>query len=131
MVTVENEYTRQQVIRMNGAIAHIGAPSFWLHCGNQKWLTEWHQYFGPICLNAKTEDPRDKQPSEKSMFWNVAVWWKNQGAKVIGGIGQWKYPPPRMMRYRKIGNANVIAHDDGPDVIQMQVGWVDDWNGID
>jgi hypothetical protein len=128
----ENEYTTMVAIPIAGprgrvGIIDIAPPSFWLVYGKQRWLTEWHPWFGPIDLDKRTESPKDNQPGEKSMFWRIAVWWKNQGAVVVDGVGQWRFPPREVVRCRMVGNRKVIARDDGPDVFDVELDYIDDW----
>lgn len=105
--------------------------SFWLIWKNQRWLTEWHHYFGPSELSKKTGDPKARQPGEKSMFWKCAVWWKNQGAKVVDGIGQFKEPPKRLIMYRVENGLRILVNELGPGVVWTFDGWLDKWNGDD
>lgn len=82
-----------------------------LRRGDQEWLVEWHRYFGPILLNKTTQEPRKTQPGETSWFWLVAQWWKDQGCRVVDGVGVWDEPPVVEVRYTKlrgkwVANAN-------------------------
>lgn len=91
-MTDEQKYTgNNHILGSRIHIAACNAPVL-LRDGDQEWLIEWHYYFGPCRLNKRTGDPLAKQPAEKSRFWLVAQWWKDQGAKVVDGVGVWQEP---------------------------------------
>jgi len=50
----------------------------------KEWFFEMHNYCGPILLK-KNGDPRERQPSEKSIFWEIVSQWAQQGNKVVDG----------------------------------------------
>lgn len=108
MTTDEQIYTGNNHIR--GPRFHMSMPNppVLLRDGNKEWLVEWHHIFGPSRLNKRTGDPLPKQPGEKDRFWLVAQWWKDQGAKVVDGVGQWKQPPIVEERYRLVGRKRVL-----------------------
>ncbi len=103
-----------------------------MSCGNEpvlirdrgnEWLMEWHYYFGPAILNKRTHSPLAKQPGEKSRFWMVAVWWKDQGAKVVDGIAIWKEPPIVTERFRRVNKSNFVADANGEVVRRHYEGY--------
>lgn len=71
----------------------VGNEVVELRHGRSRWFVEWHHYFGPIACS-KSGDPKPRQPGEKSKFWFVAQLWKDQGCRVIDGVGQWQMPQP-------------------------------------
>ena len=59
--------------------------------GGKTWFLEWHHYFGPIACN-RHGDPLPKCPGPRSRFWLLAQLWKDQGCRVVGGVGVWEMP---------------------------------------
>lgn len=116
-----SEYTEMQVLRGPNMIVDIGPPSFTLVCGTQKWLTEWHPWFGPHVVT-KSGDVSKRQPDERSRFWDVAQWWHDQGGKVVDGIGVWEEPPKRIEYMQHIGGRTYVQADGpGPGVVERLV----------
>lgn len=89
-MTDEQKYTGNNHLLGHGVHIAVGNPPVLLRDGDDEWLMEWHYMFGPTRLNKRTLDPCQMQPGEKSRFWLVAAWWKDQGAKVVDGVGVWE-----------------------------------------
>lgn len=114
-----------------GAEMHIALgnePVTIVHRG-VSWLFEWHYYCGPTVLNRKTGDPLKNPPGEKSPFWLVSQWWKDQGCRVVDGIGQWDEPPIVEKRYRRINKRNLIADESGDVILRHWKGY-ESWGTI-
>lgn len=57
----------------------------------KEWIFEDHPYCGPSVLN-KRGDPLEKQPAQKSPFWECVNLWYQQGKKIDNGICLWVAP---------------------------------------
>lgn len=93
-----------------------------------RWVFEWHYYFGPSRLHGKTLDPLANQPGERSPFWRVVQWWKDQGCRAVDGIAQWEEPPIIEQRFRRVGR-NLIADESGSVVMRFWKGY-EKWGPI-
>lgn len=112
-----------------GIHIQYGGDPFWLIDGNQKWFTEWHIFFGPTRLNAKTHNPCENQPGERSRFWLVVQWWHDQGGVVVDGVGVWKEPPIVEARYTKIAKGKWVPDPNGEKLVKHYEGY-ENWNFI-
>lgn len=90
---MSKEYTGNNHVIGTTFHMSVGNPSFILrdHDGKE-WLCDWHYYFGPTALSKRTGEPLKRFPGERSRFWLIAGWWKEQGGVVVDGVGQWKEP---------------------------------------
>ncbi len=106
-------YTGNKHLLGAGMHLAVGNPSLEIVYRDKRWLFEWHYYSGPSVLSRRTHDPLDKQPGENSMFWKVAVWWKDQGCQVVDGVAQWDEPPIVESRFRRINKSNLWPDENG------------------
>ena len=90
MTETQQKYTGNNHIIGSGFHMSVGNPSFRLRLGDKEWLCEWHYYFGPSVLGKRTSNPLTRQPGVRSPFWIIVQWWKDQGAKVVDGVGVWE-----------------------------------------
>lgn len=85
------QYTGCNHLIGDGFHMSLANPLVKLIDGNSAWYLEWHHYFGPIACK-RNGDPLSKCPSEKSRFWIIAQLWKDQGCRVVDGVGLWDWP---------------------------------------
>lgn len=110
----EQTYAGNNHILSPGVHIAVGNPHFQLCIGSRRWFTEWHYYFGPSVVHGKTGDVLDKQPGERSAFWLIAAWWKDQGCRVVDGVGVWDYPPVETVTCAKTGRTHQEWKGYGP-----------------
>ena len=54
------------------------------------WSFEMHPVCGPVTVNPSTGAPMERQPAERSSFWNAVHLWLEQGRLVDKtGLCQW------------------------------------------
>ena len=123
MPSDQQTYTGNNHVLGRGIHIAFSNPSVLLKRGREKWLLEWHHYFGPIRLHGKTKEPLEKQPDEKSWFWRVAQWWKDQGCRVVDGVGVWDYPPVIETRWTQIGKRSYVADPNGERIRKQWQGY--------
>lgn len=129
-----NQYTEMRVVRGPGFIMDIAPDGVLLRDGKSEWLTEWHPWHGPAVLSKRTGDPLVIQPGEHSRFWLVAVWWKDQGAKVVDGVGVWTEPERVKQKWHRLNSRNLVPappEATGPDIktIEFYEGY-EQWGPI-
>ena len=118
-----NKYAGCNHVIGQGFHMSVGNPSFVLRYRGKEWICEWHYYFGPMAVSKKTGDMLKTQPSGKSRFWVIAQWWFDQGAKVIDGVGVWKFPPIVEKRFTRINKIKLIENPKGDVVRQYYEGY--------
>lgn len=129
MTTDEQTYTGNNDISGPGFHMSMANPPLILRDGGKEWLVEWHPICGPIRLSKRTGDPLAKQPGEKNRFWLVAQWWKDQGAKVVDGVGVWEQPPIVEERYRRVGR-KLILDPAGDDLVLYFYQGYEQWGTV-
>lgn len=112
-----NEYTAPEVTIGHGFHMIGAGPSFKLRYAGHEWLTEWHYYAGPTVLSPHTGNPYNTQPPENSPFWLIAQLWKDQGERVVDGVGQWDAPPVTREYFRRIGASKFVCDKTSTDLI--------------
>lgn len=123
-----NKYTDCNHASGPGIHIAIGNPSFLLRDRGKEWCVEWHYYGGPQRVHKRTGEVLDA-PDEKSRFWLVAQWWKDQGGKVVDGVGVWVEPPIVEQRFTRINSKNLIEDPKGKVVMRFYAGY-ESWGQI-
>jgi hypothetical protein len=86
-----------------------------IESGPHSWHFEWSDIFGPTAVSAKTGDPLERQPGERSGFWRAASIWARQGKRTEPNAGRlravWNEPPPATYTMR----GNLIVDMDEPE----------------
>lgn len=115
-------YTGNNHVIGPGVHIAVGNDPLTIVYGGKLYFFEWHYYCGPTVLSRKTQDPLTKQPGERSPFWRIAVWWKDQGCRVVDGVAQWDEPPKVTRRFRR-QRRRLVQDDRGPVKLQFWKGY--------
>lgn len=115
-------------VSLRGGIACvIGAgPDRLIFAGGDDYVFEDNSRFGPIVLNRRG-DALDKQPSERSPFWEAYYSWVKQHRRVDDeGRCMWEPIPPRLVKIQRVGRHRIVLPPDAPawdDVIAEPQWW--------
>lgn len=100
-----------------------GAGPFVITHQDKSYRFEDSDRFGPVLLN-KNGEPSERQPGERSPFWDVHSLWRKQGRRLEedGTTCIFDVLALKPTFYRKIGGQNFIIEDgdEGGEFIEVE-----------
>ena len=110
-------------INTGGLSAHIdiwGAGPFMFRIDGKRVFFEDSDRFGPAVLRKSDWNPSDRQPGEKSRFWDAYGMWRKAGRPLRGKgrvkVAVWKEPQPGLYWVDTVtGLSHFLSDPDLPD----------------
>jgi hypothetical protein len=102
-----------------------GTGPFMFRINGKRIFFEDSDMFGPFVIRILDWNPGDRQPGEKSMFWNAYGMWRKAGRPLRGTgrvkVAVWKEPQPGRYWTDSRGIFHFLNYPDLPDGPYLQV----------
>lgn len=109
----------------NTRIDSWGSGPFMFRIDGKRVFFEDSDMFGPVVLRKTDWNPSDRQPGDKSRFWDAYGMWRKAGRPLRGAgrvkIAVWKEPQPGRYWKDERGISHFVSDPDLPDGPYRQI----------
>lgn len=115
-------------VKVGNDFAHIdtwGSGPFMFRIDGKRVFFEDSDRFGPAVLRVSDWNPSDRQPGERSRFWDAYGMWRKAGRPLRGNgrvkVAVWREPQPGRFWKDARGVSHILCDPDLPDGRYRQV----------